>query len=152
MCNCPNPSLSLPPSLPPSLSPSLSLPLSLPPSLSLCVSMKEVRRKVSPLLKAFQAEIDALSRRSQAAEAAYLSSYRKTIEIPGTLPLLVCGWWGVCPHVCPLPIPRPHSGSGTGRGGPAAAAVGAGSRTAELQVEGDAGRVQDRVCSGQEPR
>ncbi|CAI8043228.1 Homeobox protein cut-like 1, partial [Geodia barretti] len=45
-------------------------------------SSEEVRRKVSPLLKSFQAEIDALSRRSQAAEAAFLSAYKRTIEIP----------------------------------------------------------------------
>ena len=64
-----------------SLSVSLSLSLSLSLYLSLCV--QEVRRKASSLLKSFQTEIDALSRRSQAAEAAFLSSYKKVIEIPG---------------------------------------------------------------------
>ena len=47
--------------------------------------MQEVRRKASPLLKSFQAEIDALSHRSQAAETAFLSTYKKVIEIPGIL-------------------------------------------------------------------
>jgi homeobox protein cut-like len=51
-------------------------------------STEEVRRKVSPLLKSFQAEIDALSRRSQAAEAAFLSAYKRTIEIPDPIPVL----------------------------------------------------------------
>ena len=41
--------------------------------LPLCSSLQELRRKVSPLLKSFQGEIDALSRRGQAAEAAFLS-------------------------------------------------------------------------------
>lgn len=51
-------------------------------------STEDVRKKVSPLLKSFQVEIDALSRRSQAAEAAFLSSYKKTIEIPDPIPVL----------------------------------------------------------------
>jgi len=38
---------------------------------------------VAPLLKSFQSEVDALSRRSQSAETAFLSSYKKIIEIPG---------------------------------------------------------------------
>lgn len=55
-----------------------SLPLPLYP-----FSLQELRRKVSPLLKSFQGEIDALSRRGQAAEAAFLSAYKRIIEIPG---------------------------------------------------------------------
>jgi homeobox protein cut-like len=51
-------------------------------------STEEVRRKASPLLKSFQAEIDALSRRSQAAEAAFLSTYKRAIEIPDPTPVL----------------------------------------------------------------
>ena len=66
-----------------SLSLYLSLSLSLYLSLSLSLCVQEVRRKASSLLKSFQTEIDALSRRSQAAEAAFLSSYKKVIEIPG---------------------------------------------------------------------
>ena len=38
---------------------------------------------MAPLLKSFQSEVDALSRRGQSAETAFLSSYKKIIEIPG---------------------------------------------------------------------
>jgi hypothetical protein len=38
---------------------------------------------VAPLLKSFQGEVDALSRRSQAAETLFLNTYKKIIDIPG---------------------------------------------------------------------
>ena len=38
---------------------------------------------MAPLLKSFQVEIDALSKRSKAAEAVFLSVYRKLIDLPG---------------------------------------------------------------------
>ena len=47
------------------------------------IGLQEVRRKMAPLLKSFQSEVDALSRRSQLAETAFLSTYKKIIEIPG---------------------------------------------------------------------
>jgi len=46
---------------------------------------------VAPLLKSFQSEVDALSRRSQSAETAFLSSYKKIIEIPDPIPVLKQG-------------------------------------------------------------
>ena len=46
-------------------------------------STEEVRKKAAPLLKSFQSEVDALSRRSQAAESAFLTAYKRLIEIPG---------------------------------------------------------------------
>lgn len=48
----------------------------------------EHRKAVAPLLKLFQGEIDALSKRSKAAEAAFLSIYKKIIEIPDPLSAL----------------------------------------------------------------
>lgn len=47
-------------------------------------SSEDIRKKAAPLLKSFQGEIDALSRRSQAAESAFLTSYKRIIEVPGT--------------------------------------------------------------------
>ena len=38
---------------------------------------------VAPLLKSFQAEIDALSKRSKSSETAFLNVYKKIIELPG---------------------------------------------------------------------
>ncbi|CAH3021307.1 unnamed protein product [Porites evermanni] len=49
---------------------------------------REIRKKVSPLLKSFQAEIDALSKRSKASETAFLSIYKKLVDVPDPLPLL----------------------------------------------------------------
>ena len=51
--------------------------------------LQELRRKVAPLLKSFQGEVDALSRRGQAAETAFLSTYKRIIEIPGLVPIPV---------------------------------------------------------------
>ncbi|XP_073257283.1 protein CASP-like [Porites lutea] len=49
---------------------------------------EEIRKKVAPLLKSFQAEIDALSKRSKASETAFLSIYKKLVDVPDPLPLL----------------------------------------------------------------
>ena len=48
-----------------------------------CSPVQELRRKVTPLLKSFQAEVDSLSRRGRDAETAFLSGYRKIASIPG---------------------------------------------------------------------
>ncbi|XP_064128267.1 homeobox protein cut-like 2 isoform X2 [Loxodonta africana] len=51
---------------------------------------EEIREMVAPVLKSFQAEVVALSKRSQEAEAAFLSVYKQLIEAPeqreGTTP------------------------------------------------------------------
>ncbi len=52
-------------------------------------STEDVRKKAAPLLKSFQGEVDALSRRSQAAESAFLTTYKRLIEIPGKVSLCV---------------------------------------------------------------
>ncbi|XP_031558255.1 protein CASP-like [Actinia tenebrosa] len=49
---------------------------------------EELRKKVAPLLKSFQAEIDALSKRSKASEAAFLTIYKKLVDVPDPLPAL----------------------------------------------------------------
>jgi hypothetical protein len=41
-----------------------------------------------PLLKAYQAEIDALTRRSKASESAFLGAYKLLAEAPDPYPLL----------------------------------------------------------------
>ncbi|XP_041456465.1 homeobox protein cut-like 1 isoform X1 [Lytechinus variegatus] len=43
---------------------------------------EDVRKQVAPLLKSFQAEVDSLSKRSKAAEGAFLSIYKKLIDTP----------------------------------------------------------------------
>ncbi|XP_070331288.1 homeobox protein cut-like 2 isoform X5 [Odocoileus virginianus] len=43
---------------------------------------EEIREMVAPVLKSFQAEVVALSKRSQEAEAAFLSVYKQLIEAP----------------------------------------------------------------------
>ena len=47
-------------------------------------SSEDVRKKATPMLKSFQGEIDALSNRSQSAESAFLTTYKRIIEVPGT--------------------------------------------------------------------
>lgn len=42
---------------------------------------------VAPVLKSFQAEVVALSKRSQEAEAAFLSVYKQLIEAPDPVPV-----------------------------------------------------------------
>ena len=46
---------------------------------------QDIRKTVAPLLKSFQGEVDFLSKRSKAAEAAFLSIYKKLIDLPGRL-------------------------------------------------------------------
>jgi homeobox protein cut-like len=48
---------------------------------------EDVRKVVSPLLKAFQGEVDALTKRSTSCETMFLNTYRKLIEIPNPVPL-----------------------------------------------------------------
>ncbi|XP_078277721.1 homeobox protein cut-like 2 isoform X3 [Rhinoraja longicauda] len=45
---------------------------------------EEIREMVAPLLKTFQAEVVALSKRSKEAEAAFLNVYKQLIEAPAT--------------------------------------------------------------------
>ncbi|XP_067138284.1 homeobox protein cut-like 1 isoform X4 [Centruroides vittatus] len=49
---------------------------------------EDVRKIVAPILKNFQAEVDNLSKRSKAAEAAFLAVYKKLIEVPDPVPSL----------------------------------------------------------------
>ncbi|KAK3736333.1 hypothetical protein QZH41_020805 [Actinostola sp. cb2023] len=49
---------------------------------------EELRKKVAPLLKSFQGEVDALSKRSKASEAAFLTIYKKLVDVPDPLPVL----------------------------------------------------------------
>ncbi|KAG8192678.1 hypothetical protein JTE90_009706 [Oedothorax gibbosus] len=44
--------------------------------------LQDIRKAAVPLLKSFQAEVDSLSKRSKAAEAAFLTFYRTFIELP----------------------------------------------------------------------
>ncbi|KAK7505883.1 hypothetical protein BaRGS_00002605, partial [Batillaria attramentaria] len=44
---------------------------------------EDIRKIVAPLLKSFQGEVDSLSKRSKAAEAAFLSVYKRLIDLPG---------------------------------------------------------------------
>ncbi|XP_060594770.1 homeobox protein cut-like 1 isoform X3 [Ruditapes philippinarum] len=49
---------------------------------------EDIRKIVAPLLKSFQGEIDALSKRSKAAEASFLSVYKKLIDLPDPVSVL----------------------------------------------------------------
>uniref|UniRef100_G3P682 DNA-binding protein SATB n=1 Tax=Gasterosteus aculeatus TaxID=69293 RepID=G3P682_GASAC len=49
---------------------------------------EDFRKQVAPLLKSFQGEIDALSKRSKEAEAAFLNVYKKIIDVPDPVPVL----------------------------------------------------------------
>ena len=52
------------------------------------VPKEERAEKVGGVIRAFQAEIDALTRRQSSAEAAFLSLYRSLDDAPDPLPLL----------------------------------------------------------------
>uniref|UniRef100_A0AAR2LWT3 Protein CASP n=1 Tax=Pygocentrus nattereri TaxID=42514 RepID=A0AAR2LWT3_PYGNA len=52
---------------------------------------EDLRKQAAPLLKSFQAEIDALSKRSKEAEAAFLNVYKKLIDVPDPVPVLELG-------------------------------------------------------------
>ena len=45
--------------------------------------LQDIRKVVAPLLKSFQGEVDSLSKRSKAAEGAFLSIYKRLIDLPG---------------------------------------------------------------------
>ncbi|XP_056120657.1 cut-like homeobox 1b isoform X2 [Rhinichthys klamathensis goyatoka] len=49
---------------------------------------EDLRKQVSPLLKSFQAEIDALSKRSKESETAFLNVYKRLIDVPDPVPVL----------------------------------------------------------------
>ncbi|XP_052715814.1 homeobox protein cut-like 1 isoform X4 [Crassostrea angulata] len=49
---------------------------------------EDIRKIVAPLLKSFQSEVDSLSKRSKAAEAAFLSIYKRIIDLPDPVPVL----------------------------------------------------------------
>ncbi|KAM9725579.1 homeobox protein cut-like 1 isoform 9-T9 [Dama dama] len=51
----------------------------------------DLRKQVAPLLKSFQGEIDALSKRSKEAEAAFLNVYKRLIDVPDPVPALDLG-------------------------------------------------------------
>ncbi|XP_058854279.1 protein CASP-like isoform X6 [Acipenser ruthenus] len=52
---------------------------------------EDLRKQAAPLLKSFQAEIDALSKRSKEAEAAFLNVYKRLIDVPDPVPALDLG-------------------------------------------------------------
>ncbi|KAJ8342855.1 hypothetical protein SKAU_G00327830 [Synaphobranchus kaupii] len=52
---------------------------------------EDLRKQVAPLLKGFQAEIDALSKRSKESEAAFLNVYKRLIDVPDPVPALEVG-------------------------------------------------------------
>ncbi|KAM4620673.1 homeobox protein cut-like 1 [Polymixia lowei] len=49
---------------------------------------EDLRKQVAPLLKGFQAEIDAVSKRSKESEAAFLNIYKRLIDAPDPMPVL----------------------------------------------------------------
>ncbi|XP_059401077.1 homeobox protein cut-like 1 isoform X6 [Carassius carassius] len=52
---------------------------------------EDLRKQIAPLLKGFQAEIDALSKRSKESEAAFLSVYKRLIDVPDPVSALEAG-------------------------------------------------------------
>ncbi|XP_036760413.2 protein CASP isoform X17 [Manis pentadactyla] len=52
---------------------------------------EDLRKQVAPLLKSFQGEIDALSKRSKEAEAAFLTVYKRLIDVPDPVSALDLG-------------------------------------------------------------
>ncbi|XP_064841655.1 cut-like homeobox 1b [Oncorhynchus masou masou] len=52
---------------------------------------EDVRKQVALLLKSFQGEIDALSKRSKEAEGSFLNVYKKLIDVPDPVPVLELG-------------------------------------------------------------
>merc|ERR1712000_600645 len=51
----------------------------------------EIRKQINPIIKLFQAEIDKLTKRSRAAETAFLNSYKRILEVPDPVPALDVG-------------------------------------------------------------
>ncbi len=54
-------------------------------TLIIFMCIKDVRKKVSPLLKAFQSEVDSLTKRGNMGETVFLNLYKKLVEIPGEI-------------------------------------------------------------------
>ncbi|XP_064820867.1 protein CASP-like [Oncorhynchus masou masou] len=52
---------------------------------------EDVRKQVAPLLKSFQGEIDALSKRSKETEGSFLNVYKTLIDVPDPVPVLELG-------------------------------------------------------------
>ena len=49
---------------------------------------EDVRSAVGPLVKAFQNEVDALSRRSKAAEMSFFDVYKQLVDVADPTPVL----------------------------------------------------------------
>jgi homeobox protein cut-like len=49
---------------------------------------EEVRSAVGPLVKAFQNEVDALSRRSKSSEKAFFDIYKQLVDVADPTPIL----------------------------------------------------------------
>ena len=49
---------------------------------------EEVRAAVGPLVKAFQNEVDALSRRSKSSEKAFFDIYKQLVDVADPTPIL----------------------------------------------------------------
>ncbi|XP_056140772.1 homeobox protein cut-like 1 [Lampris incognitus] len=49
---------------------------------------EDLRKQIAPLLKGFQTEIDAVSKRSKESEAAFLNVYKRLIDAPDPVPEL----------------------------------------------------------------
>lgn len=49
---------------------------------------EDVRSAVGPLVKSFQNEIDALSRRSKSAEKAFFDIYKQLVDVADPTPIL----------------------------------------------------------------
>jgi hypothetical protein len=47
--------------------------------------LQEVRVAVAPVLRGFQAEVDAAARRTKAADSALLAIYKKLVHMPGNI-------------------------------------------------------------------
>ncbi|OUC46294.1 hypothetical protein D917_01638, partial [Trichinella nativa] len=63
---------------------------------------EDIRKRATHLLKSFQAEVDWLSKRSKAAEAAFLKLYKQVIEWPSNLKLFSTVLQVYCALLCLL--------------------------------------------------
>jgi homeobox protein cut-like len=50
--------------------------------------LQEIRKQTGALIKTYQAEIDSLTKRAKAAEAAFISVYTPLSDVPDPVPLL----------------------------------------------------------------
>lgn len=62
------------------------------------VLYQEVRVAIAPLLRGFQAEFDAASKRTKAADSAFLAVYKKLVHMPGQCAVDVCISNMLCRH------------------------------------------------------